>query len=195
MDHWYWSSHFFTQPIKILIIYASIYRFWAIWYMIQYHACCRTSFFGRVNKALEIFHYPTREYPTTRLLSSLPYPTLPETEKSLPVRAWSQVSKIALNFPNTLFFLKIWKMSTNLMIFWKSDNFTQIKVVTYSLTASLKFRYKWWLIFSKYFLSKLYHSQCYILKCIWLTHFRQEDKIWIRIMFLYPLCQILWWCD
>ena len=34
-----------------------------------------------------IFHYPTRGYPTTRLLSSLPYPTLPETEKPLPVRA------------------------------------------------------------------------------------------------------------
>ena len=28
-------------------------------------------------KALEIFHYPTRGYSTTRLLSSLPYPTLP----------------------------------------------------------------------------------------------------------------------
>ena len=39
-------------------------------------------------KALEIFHYPTRGYSTTRLLSSLPYPTLPETEKPLPVRAW-----------------------------------------------------------------------------------------------------------
>ena len=40
-------------------------------------------------KALEIFHYPTRGYSTTRLLSSLPYPTLPETEKPLPVRACS----------------------------------------------------------------------------------------------------------
>ena len=56
---------------------------------IQYHACCRASFFGRVNKALEIFHYPTRGYSTTRLLSSLPYPTLPETEKPVPVRACS----------------------------------------------------------------------------------------------------------
>ena len=45
-------------------------------------------FFGRVNKALEIFHYPTRGYSTTRLLSSLPYPTLPEIEKPLPFRAW-----------------------------------------------------------------------------------------------------------
>ena len=50
-------------------------------------------------KALEIFHYPTRGYSTTQLLSSLPYPTLPETEKPLPVSRVAQtvVSWLAAN--------------------------------------------------------------------------------------------------
>ena len=36
-------------------------------------------------------HYPTRGYSTTRLLSSLPYPTLPEVEKPLLAGACSSV--------------------------------------------------------------------------------------------------------
>ena len=90
MYHWYWSSHFFHsahQDFEHFCQYIQILGHLIHCNFIQYHACCRTSFFGRVNKALEIFHYPTRGYSTTRLLSSLPYPTLPETEKPLPVRA------------------------------------------------------------------------------------------------------------
>ena len=44
--------------------------------------------FSQANQPKKIYCYPTRGYPTTRLLSSLPYPTRPEVEKSLPVRAW-----------------------------------------------------------------------------------------------------------
>ena len=87
----YIQSRIFTQPIKILSIYASICRFWAIWYVVTSYNTMHVAernFFGRINKALEICHYPTRYYSTTRLLSSLPYPTLPETEKPLPFRPW-----------------------------------------------------------------------------------------------------------
>ena len=34
-------------------------------------------YFCWANQAQKLFHYPTRYYSTTRLLSSLPYPTLP----------------------------------------------------------------------------------------------------------------------
>ena len=40
------------------------------------------------NQPHKIYRYPTRQHPTTRLLSSLPYPTRPKVEKSLPDRAW-----------------------------------------------------------------------------------------------------------
>ena len=43
-----------------------------------------------LKKALEIVHYPTRGYSTTRLLSSLPYPTLLEIEKPLLAGACSR---------------------------------------------------------------------------------------------------------
>ena len=65
---------------KILSIFASICKFWGHLIhcnFIQYHACCRTSFFGWVNKALEIFSLP---YPrvldySTFEFTTLPYPT------------------------------------------------------------------------------------------------------------------------
>ena len=44
--------------------------------------------FSSANQPQKIYHYPTRGYPTTRLLSSLPDPT--RSWKSLPVRAWWQ---------------------------------------------------------------------------------------------------------
>ena len=75
-----WPGNVFTQPIKILSIFASICKFWAIWYIVTSYNTMHVAehhFFGRVNKTQEIFHYPTRGYSTTRLLSSLPYPTLP----------------------------------------------------------------------------------------------------------------------
>ena len=50
------------------------------------HKTCRTFFVGWANEPLKNVHYPTRYYSTTRLLSSLPYPTLPEIEKPLPFR-------------------------------------------------------------------------------------------------------------
>ena len=43
-------------------------------------------FFGWTNEPMKNVHYPTRYYSTTRLLSSLAYPTLPEIEKPLPFR-------------------------------------------------------------------------------------------------------------
>ena len=45
--------------------------------------------FDLANEPLKKFHYPTRYYSTTRILSSLPYPTLPQIEKPLPFRACS----------------------------------------------------------------------------------------------------------
>ena len=51
---------------------------------------CRLSTFSLFKSMIKLwifFHYPTRYYSTTRFLSSLPYPTLPESEKALPFRA------------------------------------------------------------------------------------------------------------
>ena len=50
--------------------------------------------FSWANLPQKVYRYPTRGYPTTRLLSSLPYPTRPEVEKSLPVRACLGPAKI-----------------------------------------------------------------------------------------------------
>ena len=46
-------------------------------------------YFCWANQTQKWFHYPTRYYSTTRLLSSLSYPTLLESEKPLLVGACS----------------------------------------------------------------------------------------------------------
>ena len=40
--------------------------------------------FSSANSPLKIYHYPTRGYPTTRTLSSLPDPTRPEVKNHYP---------------------------------------------------------------------------------------------------------------
>ena len=78
MYHWYWSSHFFTQPIKILSIYASICRFWAIWYIVTSYNTMHVAERHFLAGSIRLWKFFTTLPEGTRLLDFwVHYPTLP----------------------------------------------------------------------------------------------------------------------
>ena len=76
--YWYWSSHFFTQPLKILSIDVSICRFWAMWYIVPSYNTMHVAEHHFLAGSIRLWKFFTTLPEGTRLLDFwVHYPTLP----------------------------------------------------------------------------------------------------------------------